>query len=78
MTVAVESHSSKSNCYCASTIYGCSNHVMSNKEKTIEEYHNATSMCTSSQQNFVVLPTAIVQIKDSRGNYQTLGYKLMS
>ena len=69
MTVAVESNSSKSNCCCASTSYGCSNHVTSNKEKTSEEYHNATSMCASSQNNLVALATAVVQIKDSRGNY---------
>ena len=55
MTVAVESNASKSNCCCASKSYGYSNHVTSNKEKTSEESHNATSICASSQQNFDVL-----------------------
>ena len=47
MTVAVESNSSKPNCCCASTSYGCSNHVTSNKEKNSEDCHNVTSMCAS-------------------------------
>ena len=68
MTVAVESNASESNYCCASTSYGCSNPVTSNKEKNSEENHNATSMCTSTQDNFVVLATAVVHIKDSRGN----------
>ena len=73
MAVAVESYSSNSHCCCASTSYGCSNHVISSssnsKSKSNEECHNATSMCALGNNKYVVLVTAIVQLKEKSGKY---------